>query len=179
MLNIFCVAVILSLLALAGFSGCNGLGYCLWEHMDGIAASMQHSLHCLGRIGTGQWVITFLVSFKPCCSDMSFCIFNPKTWSWRSRQCCCCYRTTSQQPVCGERQMREFCFTNLIFLFRAFFVFLLLLAMSCSIQNISVKIWTLTVHEHGFTYLNKPTNSRFPVCGHILPLWLVSSNISR
>lgn len=29
MLNLFCVAVILSLLALAGFSGCERLDYCL------------------------------------------------------------------------------------------------------------------------------------------------------
>jgi len=96
MLNLFCVAVILSLLALAGFSDCSRLGYCFWEHKDGIAVSMQHSLHCLHRAGIGQWVITFLVSFKPCCSDKSLCILSPKTWSWRSCQCCCYYRTTSQ-----------------------------------------------------------------------------------
>lgn len=35
------------------------------------------------------------------------------------------------------------------------FVFLLQLAMSCSIQNISVKICALTLHEYNLTYLNK------------------------
>ena len=122
MLNLFGVAVILSLLALEGFSGCNGLDYCFWEHMDGIAASMQHSLHCLDRTGIGQWVITFLVSFKPCCSDMSLCILNPKMWSWRSHQCYRYYRTTTQQQSLVKGRW-ETSVTNLSF-FQGFFCFL-------------------------------------------------------
>lgn len=141
MLNLFCVAVILSLLALSGFSGCKRLDYCLWELRDGIAACRQHSLHRPDSRGSGQWVITSFASFKPCCSHMSLCILSPKMWSCRSRHCCCCYRT-SQQPVPGEREWGS-SVTHLGF-FQGFF-FPTQLAMSCSIQSISVKIWALTV----------------------------------
>lgn len=107
--------MILSLLALAGFSGCKRLDYCLWELRDGIAACMQHSLQRLDSRGSGQWVIASLASFQPCCSHMSLCILSPKTGSWRSRQCCYCYRTSlvkGSEIVLSQTSafFRDFCF---------------------------------------------------------------------
>lgn len=93
MFFLFCFLVILTLPGFVGFSGCIWPDYCVWEHVDGIAVTIQHSLHCLSGIGMGQGVITLFIRFKPGCSDMS-CHIKSKRWSLRCHLCCY-YITTS------------------------------------------------------------------------------------
>lgn len=93
MFFLFCFLVILTLPGFVRFSGCIWPDYCVWEHVDGIAVTIQYSLHCLSGIGMGQGVITFFIRFKPCCSNMS-CHIKSKRWSLRCHLCCY-YITTS------------------------------------------------------------------------------------